>query len=79
MKDITQVKNVTIKWCPTEAPQTGFIFFEPEKYSKKENSTFFISKGRENDRPFKMKFLRVVFPPILGVTVDSLPDTVFET
>ena len=69
MKDITQVKNVTIKWCPTDAPQTGFMFFEPNKYSKTENSTFCISKGRENDNFFKMKFLRVVFPPIPGVFI----------
>ena len=67
MKGVTQVKNVRIKWCPTEAPQTGFIFFEPKKYSKKENSTFFISKGRENDRPFKMKFLRLFSHLFLGL------------
>ena len=62
MRDVTQVKNVTIKWCPSEAPQTVFMFFESKKYSKQENSTFSVSKGKETTQAFQNEILKGCFP-----------------
>ena len=61
MKDVTQVKNATIKWCPSEAPQTGFMFFKSKKYSKQENSKFSVAKGRETTQAFQNEILKGCF------------------